>query len=235
MKNLLACLLLLSACTKVDVTANNPTTAGTITAVINKTTLNDSVQVLLNEACSNCDTTQRYTGTIQWGDGNTYTFSKHWNESVFQTHTYAAAAIYTVNVNLNRAETTTSFTIDIAPDQVMSLSGLSVVPISYLVLQDDKLPALDISGNPLLQQVFLGGNTLTNFSIASNTALKLVQLQNNNLPTSSVNAILVSLDNAGLHNGSVNLSHQSPSAPPSGAGVTAVSSLIAKGWTVQTD
>jgi hypothetical protein len=63
----------------------------------------------------------------------------------------------------------------------------------------------------------------------------LLNLVGNKLSVSSVNAILQFYDAANTENYVLNLSSQTPSAPPSGAGATAKDNLIAKGWTVTTD
>lgn len=59
------------------------------------------------------------------------------------------------------------------------------------------------------------------------------QFRGNSIPTSNVNDILVQLDTFDLV-GYIELDNQSPSAPPSGAGSTAKSNLIASGWSVST-
>lgn len=230
---LAAIAIVFASCTKSIPVPN--ATAATITATINKVTTADPAQILINQDCPTCPPNNTFTGTIDWGDGNITSFTKRWTESIFEAHLYAVAATYTVNVNLNSPTAVTSFTIDLNPDQVTSLTGLNGITPTYLVLQDDKLPSIDISGNPGLQSVFLAGNNFTSMNIAANPLLKTVQFQRNNLPIASVNSVLVSLDNAGITNGSVNLSSQIPSAPPSGAGLTAKTNLIGKGWTVITD
>lgn len=55
------------------------------------------------------------------------------------------------------------------------------------------------------------------------------------LTTAQVNAILTTLDANGVENGVVDISGQTTPAPPSGAGITAVTNLEAKGWIVSTD
>ena len=64
--------------------------------------------------------------------------------------------------------------------------------------------------------------------------LTRLDLVNCALSTSDVNAILVALDANGKSNGLVQIT-QTPSAPPSGAGATAKTSLQGKGWTVSTN
>ena len=68
-----------------------------------------------------------------------------------------------------------------------------------------------------------------------------LNLPNNNLPVSVVNQILVDMDNASngfttyLAGSLIVLSGQTPPAPPSGAGATAKTNLIGKGFSVITD
>jgi hypothetical protein len=68
-----------------------------------------------------------------------------------------------------------------------------------------------------------------------------LNLPNNNLPVSVVNQILIDMDNASngfttyLAGSLIVLSGQTPPAPPSGAGATAKTNLIGKGFSVITD
>jgi len=54
------------------------------------------------------------------------------------------------------------------------------------------------------------------------------------LSQTSVDNILISIDTAGQSNGTLNMTGGT-SATPSGAGITAKNTLIAKGWTVTTN
>ena len=69
-------------------------------------------------------------------------------------------------------------------------------------------------------------------------AINLI-LNNNALPVAVVNQILVDLDTITTgytgYSGTINLSGQTPAAPPSGAGATAKTNLIGKGFTIVTD
>jgi hypothetical protein len=68
-----------------------------------------------------------------------------------------------------------------------------------------------------------------------------LNLPNNNLPVSVVNQILIDMDNASngfttyLPGSLIVLASQTPPAPPSGAGLTAKTNLIGKGFSVITD
>lgn len=88
----------------------------------------------------------------------------------------------------------------------------------------------------------INGITITSIVLHAATALPSSCLQFDftscALPvagTGGVNDILVKLDGWGRSNGSIDISGQTPSAPPSGAGATAVTNLIGKGWSVTTD
>ena len=69
-------------------------------------------------------------------------------------------------------------------------------------------------------------------------AINLI-LNQNELPVSVVNQILVDLDTITTgftgYTGTINLASQTPSAPPSGVGATAKTSLTTKGFTIVTD
>jgi hypothetical protein len=66
-----------------------------------------------------------------------------------------------------------------------------------------------------------------------------LNLSGNLLPVNNINSILVDLDNTSsgfsFFSGTINLSGQTPPAPPSGAGITAKNNLIANFMTVITD
>jgi len=84
------------------------------------------------------------------------------------------------------------------------------------------------------------GCGLTTFSLPALTTMGdgfSVNLSQNNLRVSAVNALLVQLDAAkgSVTTGTINLGTQTPPAAPTGAGATAKSSLQAAGITVTTD
>jgi hypothetical protein len=62
-----------------------------------------------------------------------------------------------------------------------------------------------------------------------------IAIQNNKISIANINQVLIDLDAKGWVNGILACFNQTPSAPPSGAGLTAKASLQAKGWTVNTD
>lgn len=87
---------------------------------------------------------------------------------------------------------------------------------------------------PSLTDLVMSGQLLTAFDDVP-LLLTFLDLSDNQLPVAVVNSILIALDNAGLSNGTVGLQDQTPAAAPTGAGATAVTNLVGKGWTVATD
>lgn len=89
-----------------------------------------------------------------------------------------------------------------------------------------------LSNFPPIAQLNQLENTGTAF------AINLI-LNQNELPVSVVNQILVDLDTITTgytgYSGTINLAGQTPAAPPSGAGATAKTSLTSKGFTIVTD
>lgn len=149
------------------------------------------------------------TGTINWGDGNTTPIV---GSAVF-SHTYTVAGVYIATVILSNATLLTK--IDAHTAEVSAINNLSEVPgIQVLNLQNNQLTTIDISGNPIIAGI---------------------DLDNNFLPTSVINATLIALDGFGLFPGLYNSVGQTPAAPPSGAGAAAKISLQGKGWGVNTD
>jgi hypothetical protein len=79
------------------------------------------------------------------------------------------------------------------------------------------------------------GNQLTTLDISGNPLLTLLEIEGNNLTTAAVNSMLIALQGFGLLNGTVAFDGQAPPAPPSGSGITAATTLTARGWSVLVD
>lgn len=150
------------------------------------------------------------TGTIDWGDGSapdTYTGTGTY------THVYGPAGTYDINLML--VDPTTLIKMDANTNLFILIGDLSsYTNLSVLLVQNNQLTAIDIS---------------------TNSQLVGLDIRNNNLPTSAINASLIALDGFGLFAGNYLSNGQTPPAPPSGAGAVAKTSLQGKGWVVTTD
>jgi hypothetical protein len=110
----------------------------------------------------------------------------------------------------------------------------TTTPITWNGFSIIKMDGVNMSAFPPILEMNWRQNVVgsTTFSITLNLA-------NNLLPVNNINSILVGLDNASagktIFSGTITLSGQTPSAPPSGAGITAKNNLIANGMTVITD
>src|ERR1019366_7408514 len=105
----------------------------------------------------------------------------------------------------------------------------------YLDCPGNGMTALSIAGCANLTKLYPNNNSLTNLDISGSTLINELEVQGNNLPVSVVNSLLVQLDTNGVHGIYAYTSSQTPAAPPSGAGLTAKTNLISKGWGVTTD
>jgi hypothetical protein len=95
--------------------------------------------------------------------------------------------------------------------------------------------AVDLSNLSALTQLSFDGNTaLTSIVISDTQLITYFYATNCALTETAVNNILQSLDSSGVINGNVNLLFGT-SAAPTGAGLTARTNLIAKGWNVYTN
>jgi len=114
----------------------------------------------------------------------------------------------------------------------LNLSGLT--SLSFLYCYTNQLTNLNISGCTSLSWLDTSNNQLTSITLDSNI-ITSINCSFNNLPTTEINQVLIHLDSQGNSYGQVALDGQNPLAPPSGAGITAVSNLIGKSWSVLTD
>ncbi len=137
--------------------------------------------------------------------------------------------------NLDLSSNTVLTTLRCGDNNISNLDLSSNTLLTTLTCEYNQIALLSTLNNTLLNTVWCYNNNLSSLDLSTNTLLINVRCQDNNLAISSVNDILTVLDSHGLSNGTLIISNQSPSAPPSGAGLTAKANLIAKGWTVVTD
>jgi len=173
--------------------------------------------------------------TVDWGDGTI--------DSVLETsymlfsHTYdGESANGTVTIK-GRYITT----LNLSGNNFTSIStGKLPSSLQELYLQQNQLtdfnPSLPLPSG--LRVLYLYYNQLTDFnpSLPLPSSLQELYLQQNQLNTLEVNTTLILLDTRYtiLENKQFFLT-MSPSAPPSGAGLTAKTSLQSKGYNVYTD
>ena len=115
----------------------------------------------------------------------------------------------------------------------LNVSGCSL--LTDLECFNNSLIALDISSCTLLDNLKCQGNSLASLSIGNNTALLCLDCSNNALTSTIINSHLANLVSNGLSSGTYFSYSQSPSAPPTGQGVTDAATLTSRSWTVSTD
>jgi len=117
---------------------------------------------------------------------------------------------------------------------IPSLSGL--INLDTIYFSDCSISGVvDLSNLSTLTYLSFSGNTaLTSIVISDTQLIDYFYALDCALTETAVNNILQSLDNSGVTNGIINLSGGT-SAVPTGAGLTARTNLIAKGWSVTTN
>lgn len=171
------------------------------------------------------DSTQLY---IEWGDGTNTESSAPENKS------YTTSAFKKVTVGYHHMHPLTEF----------SMTGQSIsklwgnLPAGLTMLQTDtggiikELPVLPST----LETLELPDHELTALDgMYVPAAIQTLDLANNKLTVADVNYLLTQIDALATSGGVIYLSGQTPSAAPSGAGSTAKTNLIGRGWTVNTD
>lgn len=135
--------------------------------------------------------------------------------------------ILNVTVSLNISTFPNLTTVDNIPSYVLRL-GIGACEALASINAGGDLPSAPTQ--MYLQQLPVA--TIGTFHLGAMTNF---DTELSHFTTSEINAFLVALDANGISNGNVNVSQQIPAAPPSGAGITAVTNLIGKGWSVATD
>jgi hypothetical protein len=123
-------------------------------------------------------------------------------------------------------------------DGVFDLSGVASTLDVFDVSSSFGFTTLNASGLPVLTQLyFLHCTALTSIDISGSLLISALNGSDCALPTSQVNAILVQMQGSGVPLASMNidLSGQTPPAPPSGAGAAAKTAINLAGGTCVTD
>lgn len=147
--------------------------------------------------------------TVDWGDGNIATYPVA-TSSTIVSHAYSVANTYTLIFTFLPQNT------------------------REFVTNSLKINAIAIVNVAILEQITLLGCTIATFNATLQSAPSVIALDLRNNAITDTNAILQTLDNAGQINGVAQL-NGGTNAAPSGAGITAKSNLIDKGWTVTTN
>ena len=87
----------------------------------------------------------------------------------------------------------------------------------------------------LIQLLSSGNSLLIAPVLIGLTRLADIDLSGNTLPSSEINIVLAQLVVNGVHSGTLNLSGQTPAAPPTGQGILDAATLTGLGWSVTTD
>ncbi len=157
---------------------------------------------------------------VDWGDGSDLEQidNEGGSDQLVLNHTYASPGFYNARVGFVEPQLVTNAAINApAPDPTFTswLFDASFAAWFNLDLNSQQIEELDVTNLPGLTQLAMGGGNL--------------------LTSQNVDALLVTLDNAGLNNGFFDTTGQSPAAPPGATGLAAKASLEGKGWTVVTD
>lgn len=129
--------------------------------------------------------------------------------------------------------------IDLQSNDINSINTASFNAPTTLNVAINNLTSFNVGTLAMApnSQLIIGTNNITTLinPSAISTNILILFAQSNKIPASQVNAVLIALDAGGVSNGTIQISGQTPAAPPSGAGITAKNNLISKGWTVLTD
>lgn len=185
---------------------------------------------------------------VDYGDNTSATVS------TATTHTYADNKIRKITLGFLLKDSLNSLSIT-SHGKVNKIWGVLPFTISTFKCNTQALTAapalpaelhtLEIKSNlltlvpelpPIVVTVKLDSNVITAFDVQDiPVTVVYLDLSSNLLPVAVVNYVLQKLDTNGASNGTVIINNQTPAAAPTGAGATAKTNLLGKGWTVTTD
>jgi Leucine-rich repeat (LRR) protein len=201
-----------------------------------------------------------FTARVDWGDGVINNYAGY---TITVSHTYTTNGIHNASFKFNSFSTVTALLLN--NQKVVYIDNLDLLtqlyslglsynqlthfnprkPLSgsltYLSLDHNNISNFNLSLPSInaLQIINVGYNDLVKFHINGPTPRNtyVVDLSNNQLPVTEINSILTYFDSGTLlnTNAAFTLDQQTPSASPTGAGITSKNNLITYGCTVITD
>lgn len=103
--------------------------------------------------------------------------------------------------------------------------------ITDIACTNQSLTACDVSRFENLEYLDISNNLIDSFEISQNTKLTELNISNNQLSGEIINDILITLDEFGLENGTLDYSNNSE-VPFGDEAVDAYNSLVSKGWVI---
>lgn len=173
------------------------------------------------------------TGTVHWSSVDSESFSLPADSNDYDfSHFFNDLLVHTVYLCLNNPSQLRDFEIGFGPGQAVAITNLyQLNGIDEFDSDDMRLVSLDFTGLVSMTELSNSNSLTENINITGCINLDDVTLDTNNLTETSVDHVLVTLDNSGLPNGYVDLAGGT-NAPPSAVGLAAAASLIGKSWNV---
>lgn len=142
---------------------------------------------------------------------------------------------------LNLSANTALTEVNCESNTISSITGLSsLTNLTKLTISNNSFTSLDISSNNNLIDIYASVNNITSVTLSSSpniTTTFHLELSNNSLTTAAVNYILTTVNGYTTPTGP-NMTDKfidisgGTNATPTGAGLTALNSLLAKGYTI---
>lgn len=216
----------------------------------------DSMDVVF-EMINNNDS---FTANVNWGDGTNDSYT---STDVTVQHIYSSVGDYKITITFTGSSNLTKFYMSSSMsqnitsihniDKLTQLDGLEVCGskmanidtlhypenLRYIELYGSEVTSFNPDSLPPIIKVidFTGSHNFTSITLPATLPSTLlgVEIGNCKLSTATVNSILTELDAKTTWALAIYLDGQTPPAPPSGAGLTAITSLTSKGCTITHD
>ncbi len=165
---------------------------------------------------------------IQFNDGEITAVSGLNNLTGLKTLNMVYNHITSIDISSN----TLLEELNLNHNNLTSINTTSNTALTLLIVSQNNLTSLNLATNTALNKLVANTNNITAMSFANNSNLGIIFIDSNPFTVSTINNILVQFDSFGTSSHVLTARY---TVAPTGAGLTAKSNLISKGWSVETD
>ena len=175
------------------------------------------------------------TLTVNWGDGTVTEDFSMTGSDVIVSRNYGLAGTRGITFSGNAIIPMTKFNCHY--NNLTYLYVGNFVGLTHLLCHNNpNLKSVDLNSNSNLIYFIGSYNSFTNIDISNtSTNFSRIDCYYNKITSDSINSILARIVSIGTINGLAFIQNQTPTAPPTGQGITDKATLQSRGWTVITD
>ncbi len=169
---------------------------------------------------------------VDWGDGTSEDVTMT-GSLITKSKNYGTSATRTITLSGDGNPALTH--LELYGNLSTSINVSANTALTYLDVAQNREPSIDVSKNTLLTHLEVYNNLfITALDISANPDITYLDIGPCAIPSAGINTILARLVAGGKTNGTI-YAGQTPSAPPTGQGLTDKATLISRGWAAYTN